>query len=227
MGYSTAIVTGASRGIGLALGRVFLSRGLNVILAARTPPPELTEHWIETDVAEEESVRGLVAAARERFGRVDVLVNNAGIGWARSFAETDVETIRRTIDVNLLGALLCTRAVLPDMLAARRGLIVNIGSDLSRRFSPGLAVYTATKFGLLGFSGSLLREVKDQGVKVTAILPGVVDTAFGDFGAEASRDPQRGIPPAWLADKIAAVLDDPDELVVDELILHPIGQQGF
>jgi NAD(P)-dependent dehydrogenase (short-subunit alcohol dehydrogenase family) len=94
MGYSTAIVTGASRGIGLALGRALLARGLNVVLAARTPPPELKEHWIETDVAEEESVRRLVAATRGRFGPVDVLVNNAGIGWPQSFTETDVETIR-------------------------------------------------------------------------------------------------------------------------------------
>jgi 3-oxoacyl-[acyl-carrier protein] reductase len=227
MRYRAAIVTGASRGLGLAIARSFLARGLGVVLTSRSRPPELAEHWIEADVADAASVSALFAEAKERVGSIDVLVNNAGIGTAEPFAEIAEETIRRTIDVNLLGPMLCTRAALPDMLAGGRGLIVNIGSDLSRRFNPNMAVYTATKFGLLGFSGSLLREVKDAGVKVTAVLPGVIDTAFGGFAEEGSRGLEDGLPAAELAEMIAALLDQPDNVVVDEITVHPTGQQGF
>ncbi|MGH2997652.1 MAG: SDR family oxidoreductase, partial [Gaiellaceae bacterium] len=156
MRYRTAIVTGASRGLGLAVAHALVARGLDVVLASRTEPPELRERWIEADLSSAASISALVSAARERHGPVDVLVNNAGIGASRPFEESDEHEIRATVDVNLTGTMLCTLAVLPDMLAARRGLIVNVGSDLGRRFNPGMAVYTATKFGLLGFSGSLL-----------------------------------------------------------------------
>ena len=121
--------------------------------------------------------------------------------------------------------MLCAREALRDMLELRRGLIVNVGSDLSRRYAPDLAVYTAAKFGLLGFSGALLRGVKDAGVKVTAVLPGVIDTAFGGFGAEGSRGERHGMPAAHLAEQIAALLDVPEHVVVDEITLHPVGQE--
>lgn len=224
MAYRAAIVTGASRGIGLAVAEAFAARGLEVVLASRTPPPRLADRWVEVDVSSGESVRALVVEARRRVGPVDVLVNNAGIGTSEPFAELGEEAIRRTVDVNLVGAMLCARAVLPELLAAGHGLIVNVASDLSRRFNPGMSVYTATKFGLLGFSGSLLREVKDRGVKVCTVMPGIVDTAFGGFAEEGSRGERHGLPPAHVAEVIAGLLDQPPHLVVDEITLHPLTQ---
>lgn len=223
MRYRTAIVTGASRGLGLAVGRVFAERGLNVMLASRTQPDDALP-WTRLDVADPASVEALFAATRERFGPVDVLVNNAGVGHGKPFEDFTVEELRETLDVNLLGPMLCALAALPDMLEAGRGLIVNVGSDLSRRFLAGMTPYTASKFGLLGFSGSLLREVKDRGVKVTAVLPGIIDTGFGGFAPEGSRGERDGMPAEQLALQIAWLLDQPEHVVIDELTMHPLTQ---
>jgi len=225
--YSTAIVTGASRGLGLAVAQALRARGLNVVAAARTRPPDDALEWFEADVSDAAQIRSLVERAHERFGVVDVLVNNAGIGWQKPFEEESADDLRRVVDLNLTGAMLCAREVLPGMLGSGRGLIVNIGSDLSRRYNPGMAAYTATKFGLLGFSGSLMREVKDRGVNVVTLLPGVIDTGFGDFAAEGSRNSYEGMQPGELADIVASLLDAPEHLLVHELVVHPRGQQGI
>ena len=224
MRYETAIVTGASRGLGLAIGRALAARGLSVVLSSRTKPPDDGLTWIETDVASPDSVAALFAAARERFGPADVLVNNAGVGHSKPFEDFAPEELRATLDVNLLGPMLCAREALPDMLRLGRGLIVNVGSDLSRRFHPTMAPYVASKFGLLGFSGSLLRQVKDSGIKVTAVLPGIIDTSFGGFADEGSRGERFGMPSDQLAKQVAALLDVPEHIVIDEITMHPLTQ---
>lgn len=224
MRYETAIVTGASRGLGLAVGRAFAARGLNVVLSSRTKPPDDELTWIETDVSSPDSVAALFTASGERFGPVDVLVSNAGLGHSKPFEQFAPQELRETLDVNLLGPMLCAREALPDMLRLGRGLIVNVGSDLSRRFHPTMAPYVASKFGLLGFSGSLLRQVKDSGIKVTAVLPGIIDTSFGGFADEGSRGERFGMPTEQLAEQIAALLDVPEHMVVDEITMHPLAQ---
>ena len=227
--YSTAIVTGASRGLGLAVGRSFAARGLNVVLASRTEPPSPVDdaEWVRADVSRGDDIRALFAHTRDRFGSVDVLVNNAGIGWSSPFVEWTEDEIRSVVELNFTGLMLCCREALPQMLEQRRGLIVNVASDLAMRFTAGMSVYTATKFGVRGFSGSLLREVKDSGVKVVTVMPGVIDTSFGGFAGEGSRGEEHGIPPAHLAEEIARLLDQPPHLVVDELVVPPTGQSGF
>lgn len=227
MRYSTAIVTGASRGLGLAVALALRARGLNVVAAARTRPREDGLEWIEADVADPAAIRSLFAKTRERFGPVDVLVSNAGIGWSKPFEEESADDLRRVVALNLTGAMLCAREALPGMLELGRGLIVNVGSDLSRRYNPGMAAYTATKFGLLGFSGSLLREVKDRGVNVVTLLPGVIDTSFGGFAPEGSLGPHEALQPDDLAEVVASLLDAPKNLLVHEVVVHPRGQQGI
>ncbi len=224
--YETAVVTGASRGLGLAVANALAERGLRVVAASRTPPPGGLE-WVEADLSSPASIETLFAEARERLGPVDVLVSNAGIGYVQPFEQDDPDEIRRVVDLNLTGAILCARAVLPDMLERGRGLIVNVGSDLSRRYNTRMAVYTATKFGLLGFSGSLMREVKDRGVDVVCVMPGVIDTAFGGFAEEGSRGAAEGIPAADLAQVVTGLLDVPAHMLVHELTVHPRGQQGI
>jgi short-subunit dehydrogenase len=235
--YQTAIITGASRGLGKALAGAFAARGLNVMLAARAED-ELRavsetlarEHgarvaYTVTDLRNPESIRTLFESASSKFGPADVLVNNAGIGRYKPFMEWSEEEIIDTANVNLTALMLCTRAALAGMIGARRGLIINIASDLSRRFLPQMAPYVAAKFGVLGFAGSLLREVKQYGVKVCTVMPGIIDTNFND-SQEGTREETWALPPAILAERIAELLDQPEHLVVDEMVIHPM-QQDF
>ncbi len=143
MQYKTAIITGASRGLGRAVSRQFAKRGLNTMLAARSEQDlrtatellsnEFGDHvsYSVTDMTSSRSIHAMLAAARNRFGGIDVLVNNAGIGTYKPLTEWSEEEIANTVNVNLTGLMLACRAVLPEMIAARRGLIVNIASDRS------------------------------------------------------------------------------------------------
>jgi short-subunit dehydrogenase len=180
---------------------------------------------IVCDLRKPEDNKSLVETTLSRFGTIDVLVNNAGIGWYKPFMEWSEEEIVDSIDLNLTSPILCTKAVLPSMLDAGRGLIINVGSDLCRRFLPNMAPYVATKFGLLGFSGSILREVKDRGVKICTVMPGMIDTNFNE-SQEGTREETWAMKPAVLAQQIASLLDLPDYLIIDEITIHPM-QQDF
>jgi short-subunit dehydrogenase len=235
--YQTAIITGASRGLGKAIGRAFAARGLNVVLAARAEGElrALSESlsadhpgkvaWAITDMRDAGSIRALFKSTRDRFGPADVLVNNAGIGRYKPYLQWTDEEIADTINVNLTALMLCTKEALPAMIELRRGLIINVASDLSRRYLPQMAPYVASKFGVLGFAGSVLREVKQHGVKVCTVMPGIIDTNFND-SQEGTREETWALPPAVLAERIASLLDQPEHLVIDELVIHPM-QQDF
>jgi NADP-dependent 3-hydroxy acid dehydrogenase YdfG len=159
----------------------------------------------------------------ERFGRVDVLVNNAGVGSFGHVVETDVADWRRMLDVNVTGSFLCARAVLPGMLERGDGCIVNVCSDVSRRVFPGGAGYCASKFAQYAFSQALSAEVRGSGVRVGAVLPGMVATEFAG-GKPAERE-------AWVlrphdvAEAVAFMVTRPPHAVVDELTVHPVQQQ--
>jgi short-subunit dehydrogenase len=175
------------------------------------------------DVGRWSEVERAVAAVVAALGPVDVLVNNAGLGWYKPFVEWTVEEIESTLDVNLKGTVWATRAVLPGMLERGRGQIVNVASDLGRRILPGMAVYAGAKHGVVGFAGSLLREVKGRGVKVMTLTPGVIDTYFGG-GREGTRDESWAMTPEWVADFIVRLLEFPPHWLADEISLHPLGQ---
>lgn len=235
MTYRTAIVTGASRGLGRAIATAFAARGLNVMLAARTES-ELSaitqtlaaEHggkvaYTVTDLRSPSAIQSLFEAARARFGVVDVLVNSAGLQPYKPLVEWSEPEIVGTVAVNLTALILCTQAALPDMLAERQGLIINIASDLSRRYLPNMAPYVGTKFGVLGFSGSLLREVKQNGIKVCTVMPGMLDTLIP---AAPERPPREAhaMHPAMVAETIANLLDQPEHVILDEILIHPMRQ---
>jgi NAD(P)-dependent dehydrogenase (short-subunit alcohol dehydrogenase family) len=182
-----AIVTGASSGIGAATARELARRGATVVLAARRVG-ELTAQAeairgtggealpIRTDVAEPTDVAALVEHTVASFGRVDILVNNAGANWSRPLATSSPDEVTRLLGVNLLGAMLLTRAVLPLMLERRHGAIVSVGS-LSGRVAME-PLYSATKYGLRGFSLALRRQVAGSGVSVSLVSPGNINTAM-------------------------------------------------
>lgn len=180
-----AIVTGASSGIGAATAVELARRGAKVALAARRQEDlagvaaSITAAGGEalafpTDVADEGQVRRLVEQVTAAYGRVDALVNNAGIGGGGLLAETAPEEIARIVNVNLLAAMLATRAVLPGMIERRQGAIVSVAS-VAGHIAVG-PVYSGTKFGLRGFSLSLRRELHGSGVSVSLVSPGFIRT---------------------------------------------------
>jgi NADP-dependent 3-hydroxy acid dehydrogenase YdfG len=165
-----------------------------------------------------------VAAVRERLGKIDILVNNAGVGWYKPFDAWSIAELDLAIDVNLKGTMYMTRAVLPEMQESGYGQIVNVASDLGRRVLPNMAPYVASKFGVVGFSGSLLREVKGRGVKIMTITPGIIDTYFGG-GAEGTKDEAWSLRPQFVARTVVEMLRLPRHWVVDELSIHAMGQE--
>jgi 3-oxoacyl-[acyl-carrier protein] reductase len=208
---NTVIVTGGARGIGQAAARAFLARGARVAICARhahtlaAAERRLAAHGellaVRCDVRDRAQVEQFVAQTSARFGAVDVLVNNAGVAWSGDFAAEDDASIDEVLDVNLKGVLVVTRAVLPAMLARGRGVIVNVASGAGLAGFAGLAAYCASKFGVVGFTASLAREVADQGVRVYAVCPGRVAT---DMQVQYSGQ-RIGMPPERVAECIVGL----------------------
>jgi NADP-dependent 3-hydroxy acid dehydrogenase YdfG len=182
-----AIVTGASSGIGAATARELGRRGAAVVLAARRADALEAQAEavraeggralaVRTDVTDRAQLTLLVDRATATFGRADVLVNNAGVNWSQSLASTSPDDLAGVLEVNLLAAMLLTRAVLPGMLERRHGAVITIGS-LSGRVAME-PLYSATKYGLRGFSLALRRQLAGTGVSVSLVSPGNVRTAM-------------------------------------------------
>lgn len=227
------LITGASRGLGAALAQAFARRGHRLFLVARNAD-ELAHRaavieqthgpaavaWQAVDLRRAEAIEPLARAATAALGGIDVLVNNAGIGAWRPFLENTPQELSDLLALNLEAPMRLAHALLPGMLERGRGYVINIASDLARRPLARMAPYVASKHGLLGFGASLHRELRSSGVRVTTVLPGIIDSAFNG-GVEASREPRWALPAADLAEQVAALVDLPQTLVVDELTIHP------
>lgn len=194
-----ALVTGASSGIGAATAVELARRGMRVVLAARRAA-ELDACAraiaaaggqalaVPTDIADVTQVARLVERANQAYGRIDALVNNAGIAWRAPLGETPPDTIEHMLRVNLLGAMWLTRAVLPEMLARHQGAIISVCSVQGQVAVDPL--YAATKFGVRGFSLALRRQLAGSGVAVSLVSPGNVRTAMTSHLREAMTDPE-------------------------------------
>ncbi len=183
---STALVTGASAGIGLAVARRLAQSGANLVLAARRPEPleaaatslrslGVKAIAVPTDVSRLEALEVLVSRATAEFGTIDVLVNNAGVEAFRSYEELPLDRIADTIAVNLTSALLLTRLVIPHMLKAGRGHVVNMASTAGKFGIAYAATYGTTKAGLVNFSQALRAEYRGRGISASAICPGFTE----------------------------------------------------
>lgn len=181
------LITGAARGLGLEIARAALSGGEQVALAARSPErlsADVREHPnalpVRLDVTDAAQIEHAVASTVDRFGRIDVLVNNAGHGLLGALEEiSDAET-RSLFDVNVFGLINTTRAVLPHMRAAGAGKLVHIGSRSGFEGEPGVSMYSASKFAVAGISEALAAELAPFGIQSMVVEPGVFRTDFLD-----------------------------------------------
>lgn len=236
-----ALVTGASAGIGAAIARSLARRGWNLVLAARRMDllHELAQELsasvegprflpLRMDVADLDSISSGVAAVQGEFSHLDVLVNNSGVGSLDWHENHDpVADIAASVQVNLLGAMQLTRAVLPGMLERGTGHIINIASVASWVGLPMYSVYAATKFGLRGYSEALRREVEPRGVRVSVVYPGPVRTGFA-AGSAASRRKRLRTPgfltldPEAVGEAVARLAERPRRSLVIPGVMRPL-----
>lgn len=192
-------ITGCSTGFGRELAIAVLAKGYRCVVTARNPKQVediASEHRdraivLELDVTDRREVESSVKAAESAFGRIDVLVNNAGIGYFGSIEESDEAEVRRMFDINVWGLSAMTRAVLPGMRKQRRGHIVNVSSIGGLTAYPALAYYHASKFAVEGFSETLAKEVAHLGIKVTLVEPSGFRT---DWAGRSANEVKNNIP---------------------------------
>ncbi|GAB3729303.1 SDR family oxidoreductase [Hymenobacter agri] len=225
------IISGASRGIGKATALLLALQGATVVAVARSEQElsDLTHKTrglsIVADIADEADAQHVVAETLRHYGRLDVLICNAGVG---SFAELEQftgEEWDRMFDTNVKGTFLLCKAAVPHFKAQKRGHIVGIASDVAKRtFSHGTA-YGASKYAQDALLGSLRKEVRPHGIKVSTIYPGLVDTYFNDTTPGSAEAEKTHLRPADVAQAVRYVLEAPAHVVVDELMLHPLTQE--
>jgi short-subunit dehydrogenase len=216
-----ALVTGATRGIGMAIAKALLERGATVLLCARKiadvekTVAELIEQFgnkvIATacDVSVYQQVQDVFGLAESQIGGIDILVNNAGVGLFSKTEDTKVEDWDNLIGTNLSGLFYCCREAIPQMRKRGGGYILNIGSLAGKQAFAGAAAYCASKFGLIGFSEALMQEVRYDHIKVSYIMPGSVNTSFGRHEEEESAKTWKLTP------------EDVAQVVVDLLEMNP------
>lgn len=230
-----SIVSGASRGIGREIAARLAREGHFVALLARNSEElEELEHEIDltggktrsfaVDISNEQQVADTVAEVVRTLGRIDVVVNNAGIGVFKPAQEISADEWARVMDVNVKGSFLLTKAALPHLLAQQSGHVVAIASDVSKRTFANGSLYCASKYAQDAFFAALRREVRPQGVKVSVVYPGLVDTYFHN-GTPGQPHRATYLTPHDIADAVAYVLNAPAHVVVDELMLHPLSQE--
>ncbi|MER8969022.1 SDR family NAD(P)-dependent oxidoreductase [Mesorhizobium sp. M0808] len=237
-----ALVTGASPGIGEATAVALAAAGAKVAIAARRADrlealaARIEEAGgaalrIEADVTSNDDVTAMVDKVVAEWGRLDILVNNAGVMLLSPAADAELDDWRRMVELNLLALMGVTKAALPHLRAAK-GHIVNVSSIAGRVANPGASGYAATKFGVVGFSESLRREVYADKVRVTVIEPGLVRTELGDHvtnpAAKAGLDQRLAAMEALTEDIAAAILyavGQPAHVNVNEIVIRPTDQE--
>ncbi|MFM6947853.1 MAG: SDR family oxidoreductase [Aquirufa sp.] len=231
----TAIITGASKGIGRALAIHLAQQNFQLSLIARNVgelkdlAAEITEigHrplYFAGDIADEEFVQMAVEKTEHTFQKIDFLINNAGIG---AFGPTDSYTAEQwdaVFATNVKGTFLFSKAVLPFMKNAKKGHIISIASDVAKRVFDGGSLYCASKYAQHAFSEALRKEVRKDGIKVSVVYSGLVDSMFH---AEPQGHPSHldWLSPNDMAESIAFIMNQPPHVVIDELMIHPLSQE--
>jgi NAD(P)-dependent dehydrogenase (short-subunit alcohol dehydrogenase family) len=233
-GARVAIVTGGSRGIGRAVAQGLLKAGWRVYLCSRAPKSieralkELRRTWDAAvagravDVRRQEEVDAFVADVQEQEGRIDALVNNAGLGTFAAVDQLTGEQWREVLDTNLSGCFYFLRAVAPIMKERGRGWIFNVASLAGRNAFAGGAAYNASKFGLVGMSEAAMLDLRPHGVRVATLLPGSVDTDFGNRGERGEhQDRSWMLQPADVAAMVLHLLSYPPHALPSLIEMRP------
>lgn len=227
---SVALVTGAGRGIGKAIGMTLASEGATVILTARTKPEleavksEIVSNGgkafaIQADITNDNDVARLFDEALLQTGRLDILVNNAGMGVFKPLKELTLQDFDAMWNLNMRALFLCTQRAVSVMEQQKSGVIVNVASLAGKNAFPGGAGYAATKWALMGFSKCLMLEVRESNIRVITICPGSVDTSFSH-----PQDPSKAekiLQPQDVADTLLAAITLPKRAMVSEIDIRP------
>lgn len=225
-----SIITGGGRGIGRAIALRFAQEGSHVVIAARTHAEinkvveeiallGVSSLAIPTDISDPYQGENLIKKTFEKFGRIDILVNNAGKGLNLELLNSDINDMKRVLDTNLMGIIICTKAVLPIMMKQRQGVIINISSIAGKMGMINHTAYCASKFGVIGFTESLFEEVREYNIKVSVICPGTVDTSF--ISRRAQLDEEKLIKPEDVAEVALMIASSSDSCCVTEVMIKP------
>jgi 3-oxoacyl-[acyl-carrier protein] reductase len=218
-----AVVTGGSRGIGKATAISLAENGARVIVCARKgedlkAASDLINssggrcEYMIADVSDEKQAASLAGEVLRNHGYVDILINNAGVGVYKPFTESSLEDWDTMINTNLRGPFLCSKAFAPSMIKRREGCIINIISGAGKTSMKNLSIYCASKFGLVGLSGSMRKELRDSGVRVLCLFPGYVKTLFyGNFPVDF-RLPSKARSPEAVAEEVLRALTQRNKL---------------
>ena len=226
----TAVITGASRGIGAAVARMFHERGVNLGLVSRAGDDLGLDGAMASaaDVRDPNALDAFCRGVAERFGGIDIVVANAGVGAYGPFLELAPEHLDEMIDVNLKGTLYAIRAALPHMLG-REGDVITLASEAGRRGLPYEAVYCASKFGQVGFTRALDGELREKGIRCTNVCPGGVAT---EFALEAGRGRTEDVLPGMMtaedvAEVVVFVLERPRRMRILETAFRPMTEASW
>ena len=226
----TAVITGASRGIGAAVARMFHERGVNLGLASRSGDDLGLDGAVAQacDVRDPAALKALCDATAARFGGIDIVVANAGVGAYGPFLELSQEHLDEMVDVNLKGTLYAVRAALSHMLG-RVGDVVTLASEAGRRGLPLEAVYCASKFGQVGFTRALDHELREHGIRCTNVCPGGVAT---DVALEEGRGRTPDVLPGMMtaddvAEVVVFVLERPRRFRILETAFRPMTEASW
>ena len=233
-----ALITGGSSGIGLAIARALGQEGYGLTISARRPE-KLEEaakgladegfdvQGVPANVVEEQAIVDLVAAHREKFGRLDVLVNNAGVGIGSPIGDVQTKLLDMQLDVNLRSYILATREALPMLREAGaehgKALIANTASIAGKSGQPWISIYSATKAGVVGLSQAHQRELGNDGIQVTALCPGLVDTAMTEW-AKGQVAPEAMIRPEDIAEAVLMLVRTSRNCTIPEIVFTRPGE---
>lgn len=226
-----ALVTGASSGIGKAIARRLAAGGAHVVLASRTEKglkeiaatlPSSTESLvIPTDVGDEEQVQRMVKTTMAKFGRIDVLVNNAGFGIFKPITELSSDEFDSVMRVNLRGTFLCMKYILPQMYQREDGTVVTISSVAGKHGFAGGGAYCSSKFGVMGLGECAFQEARQHNVRIVTICPGSVDTSFFDRAHTTAPNRDRILQSEDVADTVLMAIKLPKRALIRELDIRP------
>ena len=232
-----ALITGASRGIGRGISLMLADSGVHVILTARSMDKlqkvkeEITSRGgnatvIPTDIAKEQDIKTLFKIIKDKFGRLDIVINNAGIGIWGKLVDFSIEDFDKIMNINVRGTYLCCQQAMKMMITQKNGYIINISSVVGFKGYPNQSAYTASKHAIMGLTKSLAVEAQEHNIRISAILPGGVET---DLSVKARPDLDRSllILPEDIAKTVLYLLSLSDRAMVDQIFVRRMSSSPF